>query len=132
VVSGPLIAKLQALRSQRTPRAMTATFLSTMQMLMASAAATSSPDGSAFVVSADDLLPLTAWLVVQSQPLPLYAAIQYVELFCHLNGQRVSGQLSYILTNFMAACEWLCKGAPGVEEPPSVVRVEERPSLIDM
>uniref|UniRef100_A0A7S0WUR0 VPS9 domain-containing protein n=1 Tax=Pyramimonas obovata TaxID=1411642 RepID=A0A7S0WUR0_9CHLO len=113
VVTAPLIAKLQTLSEQRTPRAMGVTLVSTMQMLMASAAAAPSTK----VVSADDLLPLTAWLVVQSQPLQMFAVIQYIELFSRLNGQPVSGELAYILTNFMAACEWLCRGAPGVEEP---------------
>eukprot|EP00959_Pyramimonas_sp_CCMP1952_P472360 9499900-Pyramimonas_sp.AAC.1 len=64
---------------------MGAILISTMEMLMTSATAVPSTK----VVSADDLLPLTAWLVVQSsaQPLQLFAAIQYIELFAKLNGQ---------------------------------------------
>ena len=43
------------------------------------------------------------------------ATIAYIELFLHLQGQPLSGELAYILTTFAAACEWLTKGAPGVE-----------------
>jgi hypothetical protein len=110
-------------------------------------------------LTADELLPLTAWIIVKGQPAHMFSVLYYVEVFLHLQGLPMAGELAYILTTYavlrslrcahmttgwvlaahlsrvvgllppprhraegnrarcaqQAACEWLDKGAPGVE-----------------
>ena len=68
---------------------------------------------SAVTLSADDLLPLLVYVVLQARPTAVYATIAYCRYFApgpHLLTSTVHSELMYRLANFEAACEYIASG----------------------
>jgi hypothetical protein len=51
-------------------------------------------------LTADELLPLTAWIILKGQPAHMCSVLYYVEVFLHLQGLPMAGELAYILTTY--------------------------------
>jgi hypothetical protein len=63
-------------------------------------------------LTADELLPLTAWIIVKGQPTHMFSVLYYVEVFLHLQGLPMAGELAYILTTYAVLLSLRCARMP--------------------